>query len=111
MPKKVSIPVTDESFHAVFAQVMNGISLLTPRQLEVITEFISYGIVTTRIRKVVRKKLSFPSETSFNLIISDLKKKGALVTKDGKLEINPYLLPENHQKSITFEFVWNKEGS
>jgi hypothetical protein len=111
MAKKVSIPVTEESFHAVFARVMNGIAGLTPRQLEVISEFISYGIVTTRIRKVIRKKLNFRSVSAFNLIIGDLKKKGALIAHDGKLEINPYLMPEDNQKKITIEFVWKETAS
>jgi hypothetical protein len=108
---RIIIPVTDETFHAVFARVMNGISGLTPRQLEVISEFISYGIITTRIRKVVRKKLSFSSVAAFNIIMGELKKKGAIYTVDGELRINPFLLPETNQKRIVIEFAWEEKAS
>lgn len=107
MPRIVPIYVTKDDFHERYLQVMNGISQLTPRQLEVMVELVKWGVITTRVRQTIRKQLGFPSEAAFNLIIADLKKKGAIYRNaEGTLKINPYLVPETDQTTLTFEFIW-----
>ena len=103
---RVQVSKNKEAYAAQYLTLLNGVMKLHPRQLEVLIAIAQRGnLVTTDVRKDIRKELNFRSPDALNMVISDLKKKSVLQQRDkrGELEINSYLKPERYG-SLVFEF-------
>lgn len=111
----ITIQINPETLTRDYLQMMNGVMRLTPRQLEVLEAIISISSpgsnLTASVRRKVRQELGFNGHSALNIIIMELKNKGALRPGKHFLKINPYLVPLEDQLELCFRFAYVRPGS